>query len=272
MTNRKNLFFYYRQSDAEEKHIKNLYELAREEGFTIVDKIEKANIIVSIGGDGTFLQAVRKTNFQQNCLYMGMKTSDEAGLYCDFDLNEFDELAHILRNEALEVRRFPVIDVRINDNEKIFHCLNELSIRSSIIKSFVLDVWIDDLHFEKFRGDGLIISTPTGSTGYSKSSHGAIVDPLLPCFQITELASLNNNRYRTLGSPFILSGDRKLRLEVVQDGNDYPIIGLDNEAYPIRNIRSIDISLSEKKVKTVKLKNNSFWDRVKRTFLDEAQK
>ncbi len=65
-----------------------------------------------------------------------------------------------------------------------------------------IDVFIDDLHFETFRGDGIIVSTPTGSTGYNKSVHGAVVDPLLPCFQVSELASLNSNRYRTLGSPF----------------------------------------------------------------------
>ncbi len=94
------------------------------------------------------------------------------------------------------------------------------------------------------------------------------MDPLLPCFQVTEIASLNNNRYRTLGSPFILSGERKLTIEVIQDGNDYPIIGLDNEAFPIQNIQSVEIQLSSKKIKTIKLKNNTFWDRVKRTFLE----
>src|SRR5699024_10483816 len=113
----------------------------------------------------------------------------------------------------------------------------------------------------------LVMATPTGSTGYSKSTHGAVIDPLIPCFQVSELASFNNNRYRTLGSSFVLSQDRKLRLEVVQDGNDHPIVGLDNEAYSIRNIQDINVSLSDKVIKTVKLKNNSYWDRVKRTFL-----
>ena len=78
-----------------------------------------------------------------------------------------------------------------------------------------MDVYINDLHFETFRGDGLIVSTPTGSTGYNKSVHGAIVDPKLTCMQITELGSLNNNQYRTLGSPFILS-DKTLTLVVAK--------------------------------------------------------
>ena len=94
------------------------------------------------------------------------------------------------------------------------YCLNEFSIQSAIVKTFVMDVFIDQLHFETFRGDGLIVSTPTGSTGYNKSVHGAIVDPMIPCMQITELGSLNNNYYRTLGSPFILSDKRVLTLVV----------------------------------------------------------
>ncbi|HZH61923.1 MAG TPA: NAD kinase, partial [Metabacillus sp.] len=146
-------------------------------------------------------------------------------------------------------------------------CLNECSIRSSIIKTFVIDVFIDDLHFETFRGDGMLIATPTGSTAYNKSVNGAVVDPMLPCLQVSELASLNNNLYRTLGSSFILSDKRKLTLKVVQDGNDYPIIGIDNEALSIRHVQQLEYGLSELPIKTVKLKDNSFWEKVKRTFL-----
>lgn len=113
----------------------------------------------------------------------------------------------------------------------------------------------------------MIISTPTGSTAYNKSVSGAVVDPLISCMQVSELASLNNNTYRTLGSSFILSSERKLTLQVVQDGNEHPIIGLDNEALSTRNVKKVEIRLSDKKIKTVKLKDNSFWEKVKRSFL-----
>src|SRR5699024_11575957 len=112
----------------------------------------------------------------------------------------------------------------------------------------------------------------TRSTGYNKSTRGVVIDPKIPCYQVSELASLNNNRYRTLGSSFILSKNRTLTLEVVQDGNNFPIIGLANEAYSVRNIKRITVSLSDKVDKTVKLKNNSYWDRVKRTFLSQTKR
>ncbi|WP_163971655.1 NAD kinase [Oceanobacillus halotolerans] len=266
MTERRNIYFYYPNDPEVKEKLEPLMKVARENDFHIVEDDKNANIIVSVGGDGTFLQAVRNTGFRQDCLYTGLTYSDEAGLYCDFNMDDFNDLLHIIEHAEKEVRRFPVIDVEIN-GERTFHCLNEVSIRSTIIKTIAIDVYIDDMHFETFRGDGLIVATPTGSTGYNKSTLGAVVDPKIPCFQVSELASLNNNRYRTLGSSFILNKDRKLTLDVIQDGNDYPVVGLDNEAYSIRNIKQIAVSLSNKEVKTVKLKHNSYWDRVKRTFL-----
>ncbi|KAB8138269.1 NAD kinase [Gracilibacillus oryzae] len=266
MNNRKNVFFYYAKSDELEEKLSPVFEHVEKSGFSIVKEAKDANIVVSVGGDGEFLQAVRHTEFSQDCLYVGMTKEDEAGLYCDFQLDRYVDMIHAMKDEAIEVRRFPVVDVTIN-GESTFHFLNEATIRSAIIKTIVMDVYIDEAHFERFRGDGLIVATPTGSTGYNKSTTGAVIDPKIPCFQVSELASINNNRYRTLGSSFILNQDRTLRIEVIQDGNDYPIIGLDNEAYSIRNIKSITIKLSDKRIKTVKLKNNSFWDRVKRTFL-----
>lgn len=266
MPSRKNIFFYYQDDKELDLTLKPLFDLAEKNGFTIVKDHKDASIIISIGGDGAFLQAVRKTGFRQDCLYTGITHSDEAGLYCDFHIDNFDDMLNTMENEEMEVRKFPIIEVEVN-KEASFYCLNELSVRSTIIKTIVIDVHIDDIHFETFRGDGLIIATPTGSTGYNKSTHGAIIDPLIPSFQVSELASLNNNKYRTLGSSFVLSKDRKLKLKIVQDGNDYPIIGLDNEAYSIRNIRNLSVTLSDKVIKTVKLKNNSYWERVKRTFL-----
>ncbi len=266
MSNRKNIFFYYQNDEKIHEKLTPLLALAEENNLNIVEEINDAGIIVSIGGDGTFLQAVRKSGFRQDCIYTGITRTDESGLYCDFNLDNFDELLHSIVNAEIEVRKFPVIDVQINEGTN-FECLNELSISSNIIKSIVIDVYIDGKHFETFRGDGLIVATPTGSTGYNKSTNGAVIDPKIPCFQVSELASINNNRYRTLGSSFVLGKARKLKLEIVQDGNNYPIIGLDNEAYSIRNVKDITVTMHDKVIKTVKMKNNSYWDRVKRTFL-----
>lgn len=268
---KRNIFFFYKNTFYQQEHhaderIAALHKAAQSHGFQIVGDEKDANIIASIGGDGTFLQAVRKTGFRQDALYLGVGDDPFRGLYCDFQLDHLDEMVDAMDMEQVEVRKYPVIKVDIDD-ESSFYCLNEFTIRSAIIKTLVLDVYIDDIHFETFRGDGMVIATPTGSTAYNKSVRGAVVDPLLPCLQVSEMASLNSNRYRTLGSPFLLSKHRKLTLKIAQNGNDYPTMGMDNEAMSIQHVKTVNLQLSEKVIKTVKLKDNSFWEKVKRAFL-----
>jgi NAD+ kinase len=266
MDNRRNIYFYYKKDPEMIATASKLSELADRYGFTIVKDYKKANIIASIGGDGTFLQAVRKTGFRDDCLYAGVSTKSSLGIYCDFHINETSKLIEAVEYDQLQVWRRPIIEVTV-DGVTTFNCLNEFSIQSGIIKTLVMEVFIDNMHFETFRGDGLIISTPTGSSGYNKSVKGAVVDPLIPCMQISELASVNSNRYRTLGSSFILAQDRTLTLKVVPEGNDHPTMGMDNEALSIQHVEKIQVKLSDKKIKTVKLKDNSFWEKVKKNFL-----
>ncbi len=84
---------------------------------------------------------------------------------------------------------------------------------------------------------------------------------------MTEIASFNNNNYRTIGNAIILDEGRKLSLILDKLEDYYPIMGLDNEALSIQNTDTIDITLSKKIIKTVKVKENSFWNKVERTFL-----
>ncbi len=265
MERRNKLFLFYKETLQNKHQIEMLQNFAESHGFTLVEDAAEANLIASIGGDGAFLQAVRKTGFRDDCLYLGISTG-ELGFYCDFHIEDHEKMLEAIQHDEIEVRKYPIIQVDI-DHKTRFYCLNECSIRTSTIKVFSVDVFIDDLHFETFKGDGMIISTPTGSSGYTKSVNGAVLDPKLSCLEVSELASLNNNHYRTLGSSFVLSNERTLVLNIKENENNYPIIGLDNEAFSIRSNKEIKITLPEKRIKTVKLKNNSFWHKVQRSFL-----
>src|SRR5690625_2100148 len=181
---RNNIFFYYKKEQGTESKFAALQDEVEQNDYQVVTDAKDANIIASIGGDGEFLQAVRITGFQQDALYVGIKRSNEEGLYCDFELDNIRGMLNAMNTEEIEVRKFPTIDVSIN-NQTTFQCLNEATIRSSIIKSIVMDIFIDDEYFETFRGDGLIVSTPTGSTGYNKSTDGAVIDPKITCFKFS---------------------------------------------------------------------------------------
>ncbi|TYR82148.1 NAD kinase [Priestia megaterium] len=266
MSNRRNIYFFHPKNKEMNAIVKPLQELAIQYDFTIVNHFDQANIIVSIGGDGAFLQAVRQSGFRDDCLYAGVSTSDQLSFYCDFHIDQTEKMVEAITTENVEVRRFPVLETQV-DQGPVFYCLNECLIRSAVIKTFTMDVYINKNHFETFRGDGMIISTPTGSTAYNKSVNGAVVDPLISCMQVSELASLNNNNYRTLGSSFILSAEHTLTLKLSNNNSHYPVIGIDNEALGIQHVDQVQIRLSDRQIKTVKLKDNSFWQRVQRTFL-----
>ena len=260
------VIFLFSRLDEDMIHKKHYFgQCLKKEGFVLTEEPAKANVIISIGSDGTFLQAVRKTDFRQDCLYLGASVKGEHGVYCDYKYDDIQPLVQTLRQATIEERRYPLLEVTINGH-KPFLCLNEFSIRSTIIRTFVMDIFIDDLLFETFLGDGMIISTPTGSTAYNKSVKGAVIDPRLPSFQVTELASVNNNRYRTLGTSFILSNERKLTLNIQQEGNEFPAIAADNEALGIKQVEKVEAYLSDKVIRTAKLADNSFFEKVQRTF------
>lgn len=265
MDNRKNTYLFYKPTEDLEAKVQKIRELGRKYDFQLVDDPKDASIIVSFGGDGSFLQAVRKTGFRDDCLYIGVNDG-QLGFYTDFSTDNLEKIEAGLKSENIEVLKYPTLEVTV-DGVHTFYCLNELSIRSRIIKTFALDVYIDGIFLETFRGDGLVVSTPTGSTAYNKSLNGAVVDPKLKGMQLTEVASLNNNQYRTLGSPLLLNNDRELVLKVVQDGNVHPIMGADNEALSVKQCHQVNIKVSEREIKTLRMKDNLFIHKVRRSFL-----
>ncbi|AQL56489.1 NAD kinase [Abyssicoccus albus] len=260
------VFIFSSNDELMDIHRQQVKSIVEEVGYTVTSKSQNADLIISIGGDGAFLQAARKTSFNSNAIYIGISTSNDKYLYVDFNINDLLTFKSAIMAPSFDVRKYPVLEVKIND-EMVYYCLNELSIRSSIIKTIKMNIVIDDLYFESFNGDGLIISTPTGSTGYSKSLQGAVIDPKLRAFQLTELASVNNNNFRTIGSPMLFNEDRVLTLKMNKDEKFYPIIGLDNEALSVRNIDQIKAKLSSKSIQTLRLNDNSFFQKLQRNFL-----
>ncbi|MCD2137202.1 NAD kinase [Salinicoccus halitifaciens] len=262
----KNVYFFDPFGKDTERIRKDLVEVFKNMGISTVDSSAEADLIASIGGDGTFLQAVRKTGFRNDCVYIGIAIEEDDYMYVDFSYKESRMIEEALTSEETHVRNYPTIAVKINDNQESY-CLNEFTLRSSIVKTIMMDVYIDDFLFEQFHGDGILVCTPTGSTGYNKSLGGAVVDPLLKAIQVTELASVNNNKYRTLGTSFLLNKDRPLTLMIDKKRDYYPIMSLDNEALSLQNTEEVQIRVSDRVIKTLKLPNNTFWHKTQRNFL-----
>ncbi len=220
------------------------------------------DVIVAIGGDGTFIRAVHQ---YPNAIIFGLHTGN-LGFYTNYTIETLEQLIEDLNEEKYKMDSLDLLQCKINskDREFVDFAINEFTIIMSP-KTLTLNVFIDQEQLETFRGTGLCISTPYGSTAYNKSLHGAILDPKVKALQLTEIGGINSNAYRTISSPMIISCDREIKLEAVWQ--EEVCITLDNRAYPIHDFESATISLALQKIKIGYHTMPNFIQRIKRTFL-----
>ncbi|MFC4303841.1 NAD kinase [Cohnella boryungensis] len=228
---------------------------------------EAPDFVVSIGGDGTMLQAFHRYKEQlEHLAFIGVHTG-HLGFYADWQKNELSELLELMATSEPRKIHYPLLHVEIETAEgKAAHLvLNEFTLKSAD-GTLVSAIHINDEPFEMFRGDGIVISTPTGSTGYNKSLGGAVIHPSLEALQIAEIASINNRVYRTLGSSVILPKHHHCDI-VPPDPEEELILGIDHMLMPMTGIRSITCRVADRKVTFARYRPFTFWNRVREAFI-----
>lgn len=227
---------------------------------------EEPDKVISIGGDGTILRSIHEHMDRiDDVIIFGVMTG-HLGFYMDFNESMIDELISSIINNTYNIHTFSLAEglLETGKGKKTFYALNEFQLVKSH-KVVAFDLFIDNRKFETFRGNGLCFSTPQGSTGMNKSLDGAIVDPLLESIQVTELASINSNVYRTIGSSMLFSRGRKVQIEPIATMElDFCY---DHMMESFKEVKSFSVKLSSKKVKIAYIKDNPFFERVRKAFL-----
>jgi len=154
--------------------------------------------------------------------------------------------------------------LRISYNGEIFHALNEMRIENSH-RSQVIDMYVNDEHMETFRGNGLCVSTPSGSTALNKSLGGAVINPSLRLMQVTEIAGIHHNAYRSLGSPLILGDEDVVRFET--DFNENAVLGIDTDIFELKDHDVIEARLSKRVAHFCDYRHVSFVKRLRKSYL-----
>lgn len=243
--------------------------LARQYGM---EKDEKnPDVVLSIGGDGTMLHAFHQyTNRLDHIAFVGVHTG-RLGFFADWKPDQLEHLAHLIHSDSVRheerVVSYPLLDIEIKTAETTEHriALNEFTIKG-IENTLVAQLNINDDMFEMFRGDGICVSTPSGSTAYNKSLGGAIVHPSLETIQIAEIASINNRVYRTLGSSMLLP--KHHHCDIYPKAGQPLLVTLDHLNLQLSNIVSIRCKVSStKKVKFARYRPFPFWTRVREAFV-----
>ncbi|MCC9913971.1 NAD kinase [Streptococcus agalactiae] len=230
------------------------------------------DIVISIGGDGMLLSAFHMYEKQLDKVrFVGVHTG-HLGFYTDYRDFEVDTLINNLKNDEGEQISYPILKVTITlEDGRVIRAraLNESTIKR-IEKTMVADVVINQVVFERFRGDGILVSTPTGSTAYNKSLGGAVLHPTIEALQLTEISSLNNRVYRTLGSSVIIP--KKDAIEIVPKRVGVYTISIDNKTVHYKNVTKIEYSIDEKSINFVSTPSHiSFWERVNDAFIGEPE-
>lgn len=232
-----------------------------------LDYCEKnPNIVIVVGGDGTVLRAIHQYSETIDSVVFFTIHTGTLGYYANYSPINVDYLVEQINSNNYTCKTNCLLDytLKTKKNTYVGIALNEVTIiNSPMILS--LNVLVDGFHFETFRGSGLCVSTPSGSSAYNMSLGGAVVDCELECFELTEIAGINSNVYRTLRSPIVFSKSRKLGFKAFD--NYKAIFTYDNFSLEIDDLVSIEVYLSGKRVKFALYEPVNYFKRLKKTFL-----
>ncbi|GGG04973.1 NAD kinase [Paenibacillus abyssi] len=243
---------------------KRFHELAAAQGFERNDQFPET--VISIGGDGTLLHAFHTFMDQMHDVaFVGVHTG-HLGFYADWKADELDELVAVMASAEPKRVRYPLAQIELETKEgpASYLALNEFTLKG-VDGTLVAQININDEMFEMFRGDGIVISTPTGSTAYNKSVGGAVIHPSIPSLQIAEIASINNRVFRTLGSSVILPEHH--HCDIISKKEQRLLLTIDHVNIEREDIHSIRCSVSDRRVCFARYRPFPFWNRVREAFL-----
>lgn len=259
----------YANDSQESQEIKEQFLKKMEiHNLRVVTENEAPDYIVTIGGDGTLLSAFHRfQSMLNNVEFIGIHTG-HLGFYTDWLANEIDQVVSKILTHKRESISYPLLRIYVqleDDSVKQYLALNEFTIRSAA-RTIVCDVSIKDHFFETFRGDGLCIATPTGSTGLNKSLGGAVIHPRLDAIQMTEMASVNNRVYRTLSSPIVIPSNEWFILKPDHDQVSL-IVTIDNLYFEDVPVKEVHLQLAKERLHFASFRHMHYWDRVESSFI-----
>ena len=237
-------------------------------GFQVSENIEiDTKLIISIGGDGSFLNTMHKFNFPQ--IPVVALNTGHLGFFAEISPDTIDQFIEAYKNKEYFLQEVDLLEASIFTKESTIkvQAINEIVIKNIQSRTVHLDLKVDGIKIEHFSGDGMMISTPIGSTAYNYSAGGSIVDPKLNLLQLTPIAPMNTNAYRSFTSSIILPTTSVISISPEYDFEDSILIVIDGKQYKITQIEEVKIYKSKLSIKLLKINSYEFWTKVADKFL-----
>lgn len=236
------------------------YDLPRDLRFSRLDReLPNADLVICFGGDGTILH-MAKTATRRGIPILGVNIGT-MGFMAELEATELDKLKMLAKGDYTLDGRM-MLDVTVHrDRDIIFHdiCLNDVVITKGAVARIVhMSVHCDGVQAMEFGGDGVIVATPTGSTAYSLSAGGPIVEPEAKNIIITPICA-----HDVSSRSIVASDKRQVSVQMVRNARRNAYLSVDGGKALRLNMGDVaTIKKSNLETKLVRLKDRSFYDVV----------
>jgi len=237
----------------DEKKIEYLVDSELGKNLNLGNSVKQADIpkhvelVIVFGGDGTFLSVSKQVN-EFNIPILGIN-SGGLGFLTEFTVNELYPIMDKIIEDEYEIEERGMISASVFKKNKEFgnyKVLNDLVINNEVSRIIDLAIYAEGSHITTFKADGIIFSTPTGSTAYSLSAGGPIVHPTLPVTLITPICPhILTNR------PLVVSNEMEITVKVLTEGSSYMTLD-GRETIKVELNDEIKLKKSDSTVKLVK--------------------
>lgn len=221
----------------------------------LVPELKSADLMITFGGDGTILHLAKMTALNRIPM-LGINMGG-LGFVAELEASEIDVLKK-LKNWDFETEERMMLDVSVyRDGKQIYNNvgLNDAVIREGPISHVIhLKISSDGRHLADIAGDGVIVSTPTGSTAYSLSAGGPVVEPEAQTMVVCPICT-HNMRF----SSYVLTPEHTLSVELERNGRKPVYLFVDeSRAFPLRGDDCVQVRRSKHVTRLVRLTEKSF--------------
>lgn len=229
-------------------------EMTAETSSLIPDNVDW---VVVLGGDGTLLGAARKVG-QYGAPILGVNLGG-LGFLTGIPLDELYPMIEMMIKGRLEVETRAMLETRVFREERevlSFQVLNDVVINKGALARIIdLDVTIDEEFLTTFRADGLIISTPTGSTAYNLSAGGPILYPTMETFVLTPICP-----FTLTNRPIIIPNTATIRIQMGKESEETVILTFDGQVgFDLFFEDEVIINKSKEKIKLLRPPDHSYF-------------
>jgi len=230
--------------------------------FNVLDK--SFDLLISIGGDGTILRAITFVKDMEIPI-VGINTG-RLGFLATIQTNNIETAIDNILNNNYKISERSLLSIETlpenKDINSLNFALNEVTVaRKNTTSMITVQTKLDDEYLTSYWSDGLIISTPTGSTGYSLSCGGPVITPNTNNFILTPIAPHNLS-----ARPLVISDSTVIKLKVSGREDNY-LVSLDSRIATLHNDTVITIKKAGFKIKMIEFLNESFFDTLRKKLL-----